>query len=325
MPSTNNKEKPWDTDDIDKWKVDAFKPEDNVGGHFVEESSFATLFPKYREVYLREAWPLVTKSLEKNGIACTLDLVEGSMTVKTTRKTYDPAAILNARDLIKLLARSVPAPQAVKILEDGVACDIIKIRSLVRNKDKFVKRRQRILGPGGTTLKALELLTSTYILVHGNTVSVMGPFKGLKEVRRVVEDCMANIHPIYKVKELMVKQELMKDPELANESWDRFLPNYKSRNLSKRHVPHKVADKSKKVYTPFPPPQEKSKVDLQIEAGEYHIGREAKKRIAQEERMEQQKIKKEEKKREREKEFIAPEEGVERKKKKRKTRTEDEE
>lgn len=242
------------------------------------------------------------------------------------RKTYDPAAILNARDLVKLLARSVPAPQAIKILEDGVACDIIKIRSLVRNKEKFVKRRQRILGPGGQTLKALELLTQTYILVHGNTVSVMGPYKGLKEVRRVIEDCMANVHPIYQLKELMIKRELAKDPELANESWDRFLPNYKKRNLSSRRVPFKVTDKAKKPYTPFPPAPEKSKVDLQIEAGEYHIGRDAKKRIAQEERMEKQKVKKEEKKREREQEYVAPEEpGADRKKKKRKTKKADEE
>jgi ribosomal RNA assembly protein len=300
-------------------QVEEFKPADNVGGTFAEESSFATLFPKYREVYLRQAWPLITRSLEKFGIACTLDLVEGSMTVKTTRKTFDPASILNARDLIKLLARSVPAPQAVKILEDGVACDIIKIRNLVRNKERFVKRRQRILGPNGSTLKALELLTQCYILVQGNTVSAMGPYKGLKEVRRVVEDCMDNIHPIYHIKELMIKRELQKDPELAGESWDRFLPHFKKRNLSKRRVPHVVTDKSKKAYTPFPPPQEKSKVDLQIESGEYFLGKQAKERAAQEERLEKQKEKKKEKLKERAKEFEAPkEDGDKKEKKKRK-------
>jgi ribosomal RNA assembly protein len=111
MPSTYKRDKPWDTDDIDKWKIEEFKPEHNVSGSFAEESSFMTLFPKYREVYLKEAWPMITRSLEKHGVACTLDLVEGSMTVKTTRKTYDPAVILKARDLIKLLARSVPAQQ----------------------------------------------------------------------------------------------------------------------------------------------------------------------------------------------------------------------
>ncbi|KAI0200384.1 ribosomal RNA assembly protein KRR1 [Astrocystis sublimbata] len=324
MPSTNNAPKPWDTDDIDKWKIDAFTPADNVGGNLAEESSFIVLFPKYREVYLREAWPGVTKALKNLGIACTLDLVNGSMEVKTTKKTWDPAAILKARDLIKLLARSVPAPEALRVLQDDVASDVIKIRNLVNNKEKFVKRRQRLLGPNAATLKALQLLTNTYIQVQGNTVSAIGGYKGLKEVRRVVEDTMANIHPIYQIKELMVKRELAKDPLLKNESWDRFLPNYKKRSLSKRLKPHKVSQK--KTYTPFPPAAEPSKVDLQLEAGEYHIGRDAKKRMAQEERLEKQKVKKEEKKREREKDFIAPDEPTgEERKKKRKTKVQDDE
>ncbi|KAI9662850.1 MAG: ribosomal RNA assembly protein krr1 [Bathelium mastoideum] len=308
MPGDHDKDKPWDTDDIDKWKEDAFTPTDNTGGTFAEESSFATLFPKYREVYLKEAWPLITHSLKKHGIACTLDLIEGSMSVKTTRKTYDPAAILNARDLIRLLARSVPAPQALKILEDGVVADIIKIRNLVRNKDRFVKRRQRILGPNGTTLKALELLTQCYIMVQGNTVSTMGSYKGLKEVRRIVEDCLRNVHPIYHIKELMIRRELAKDPELKDESWERFLPNFKKRTMSRRRKPFKVTDKSKKPYTPFPPPQEKSKIDLQIESGEYFLSKQAKERAHKERREEKMKEKMEIKRKGREKDFEPPKE-----------------
>ena len=249
------------------------------------------------------------------------------MTVRTTRKTYDPASILNARDLIKLLSRSVPAPQAVKILEDGMACDIVKIRNLVRNKERFVKRRQRILGPSGSTLKALELLTDCYILVQGNTVSAMGSYKGLKEVRRIVEDCMANIHPIYHIKELMIKRELMKDPELANENWERFLPHFKKRTLSRRKKPLKITDKSKKPYTPFPPPQEKSKIDIQIESGEYFLGKQAKERAVKEAREDRQRAKQTEKRLARQKEFVPPQEnGIvasEKKKKKRKRKEED--
>ncbi|KAI4163322.1 MAG: hypothetical protein LQ342_003057 [Letrouitia transgressa] len=324
MPSNNKRDKPWDTDDVDKWKVDPFTPADNAAGAFAEESSFGVLFPKYREVYLKQSWPVVTRALEKHHIACTLDLIEGSMTVKTTRKTFDPVAILNARDLIKLLSRSVPVPQAVKILEDGVAADIIKIRNLVRNKERFAKRRQRILGPNGTTLKALELLTQCYILVQGNTVSAMGSYKGLKEVRRVVEDCMANIHPIYHIKELMIKRELMKDPELAHEDWERFLPHFKKRTLSKRRKPLKVTDKSKKPYTPFPPPQEKSKVDLQMETGEYFLGKQAKERAAKEKREQRQREKQAEKKLARQKEFVPPQEHSKKKdKKKRQKESED--
>lgn len=146
------KEKPWDTDDIDKWEIKPFTAEDNEHA-FLEESSFATLFPKYREAYLKEYWPHVTSLLNQYQIACVLDLVEGSMTVKTTRKTRDPSAILNARDLIKLLSRSVPFSQAAKIMQDDMACDVVKIGGIIHNKERFVKRRQRLIGPNGSTLK----------------------------------------------------------------------------------------------------------------------------------------------------------------------------
>lgn len=255
----------------DKWKHFFLPPPFYLSQH-THLSSISFL---HIEKYLRDVWPVVTKALKEAGIGCELNLVEGSMSVRTTRKTWDPYAIIKARDAIKLLARSVPAPQAIKVLEDGVQCDIIKIGGLVRNKEKFVKRRQRLLGAGGATLKALELLTQCYILVQGSTVAAMGPYTGLKAVRRVVEDAIKNVHPIYHIKALMIKRELAKDPALAGESWDRFLPQFKKKNVPRRKPLGAAgpdgAPKKKKADTPFPPPQLPSKVDLQLASGEYFL------------------------------------------------------
>ncbi|XP_068257504.1 KRR1 small subunit processome component homolog isoform X4 [Nyctibius grandis] len=214
----------------DGWKEPPFTREDNPKG-LLEESSFATLFPKYREAYLKECWPLVQKALSEH---------------------------------------------AVRILQDDIACDIIKIGSLVRKRDTFIKRRGRLLGPKGSTLKALELLTNCYIMVQGNTVSALGPFSGLKEVRKVVLDTMKNIHPIYNIKTLMIKRELSKDPELRSQSWERFLPKFKRKNLKKRKEPKKK--NTKKEYTPFPPPQPESQIDKELASGEYFLKERQKKR-----------------------------------------------
>lgn len=116
--------------------------------------------------------------------------------------------------------------------------------------------------------------------------------------------------------ELMIRRELAKDPKLATESWDRFLPRtwrlacvlllittstlthncprhlrlrteFKKRNLTSAEksqarrvkemqkttgansIPGAMA--KKKVYTPFPPAQLPSKIDLQLESGEYFL------------------------------------------------------
>lgn len=156
-------------------------------------------------------------------------------------------------------------------------------------------------------MQAIELLTECYILVQGNTVSAMGSYKGLKEVRRIVLDCMKNIHPIYHIKELMIKRELAKDPKLATESWDRFLPKFKKQNVKSKKPKEAI---KKKEYTPFPPPQQPSKVDLQLESGEYFLKPHEKTKREQAKRMEAQAAHALKREREREKMFIAPDEPV---------------
>jgi len=187
----------------------------------------------------------------------------------------------------------------------------------VRNKERFVKRRQRLIGPDGATLKALELLTECYILVQGNTVSVMGPHKGLKQARNVILDCMKNIHPVYNIKRLMIQRELAKDPKLANEDWERFLPKFQKKNVQ-RKKPHQVikentsssnkeeGKKKKKEYTPFPPAQLPSKIDLQLDSGEYFLSERERKAKKMAEKRAKGAIKSQEKRDAREKEFEAP-------------------
>ena len=76
------KDKPWDGDHIDHWKIEvraAFTrlkeyewKDDDMNAPLLEESSFATMFPRYREQYLREIWPLVTKELDVACAVCSL-------------------------------------------------------------------------------------------------------------------------------------------------------------------------------------------------------------------------------------------------------------
>ena len=305
------KDKPWDNDTIDHWAIPKVTADDPLDAP-LEESSFATLFPKYREKYLREVWPLVTRTLKTYGLGCELNLVEGSMTVKTTRKTWDPSMILKGRDLIKLLARSLPVLQALKILEDGVYTDIIKIKNLVRNKERFVKRRQRLIGPNGCTLKAIELVTNCYVLVQGTTVSAMGSIHGLKAVRKIVLECMKNIHPIYNIKILMIKKELAADPKLKEENWDRFLPQFKKKNVQRKKVkPDADAKDKDKEFTPFPPAQTPRKIDAALESGEYFLSEDEKRAKAAKEKKDLAEEKARTKKEAREALFTAPSETAE--------------
>ena len=262
-----------------KYAVPDLTEADVPGGSCcVAETSFATLFPGYLEKYVSSVWPAAEAVLKQYKLAGKLDLVEGSITVMTTRHTWDPYAIIKARDFAKLIARNVPVSQAQKIFEPKMVCNIIKIGQTSKNPKRFVKRRERLIGPDGQTLRALEILTDCYVLVQGKTVAVMGTHRGIQQVQKVVEDCMRNIHPIYGLKQLLIRRELMKRDDLKNEDWSRFLPVYKkstaNKEKTKAHAKRikaraaEAAKTGKKVTTAFPPAPPKRKEDMAMETGE---------------------------------------------------------
>lgn len=236
------------------------------------ESSFAILFPKYREKYIRETWALVKEAMRPYGVVAELDLIEGTLQVKSTRRMYDPYSIINARDVIKLISRGVPYDQALRIMEDEYSCEIVKLSSFVRNKERFVKRRKRLIGSEGQTLKALELLTKCYILVQGHTISIIGSREGVKQVRQIAEDCMRNTHPIYSIKRLMIMRELRENPELRNESWERFLPHFRCTTRQRKRKNIKWRPKRTALFPPDPTPR---KVDIELETGEFFMSKQA--------------------------------------------------
>ena len=92
----------------------------------------------------------------------------------------------------------------------------------------------------------------------------------------------------------MIKRELAKDPELKNENWDRFLPKFSSNLNASSEKKKKMKSigtfgdskkkKKKKEYTPFPPEQLQSKVDKQLESGEYFLN--------EQQRLERKRVKK---------------------------------
>merc|ERR1719391_1170451 len=106
----------------------------------------------------------------------------------------------------------------------------------------------------------------------------------------------------------MEKHDLAKNPEMKNQSWAPYLPQYQSKNISKRKQPLKK--KIKKVYTPFPPPQPESKVDKELASGEYFLKEQERQQRKTELKKQKQKQAKTERQQKREKSFIAPDEST---------------
>lgn len=232
----------------DNFRVPEWTESDGAGC-VVETSTFVDMFPRAREQYLIDNWENIRKILYPHKIAATLDLVNGSMTVETTPKTWDPFIIIKAHHMIRLLARYVPVEAAARVLRDDTTSTIVDLDLLVPKgalrESRYLKRRQRLVGPHNRTLQVMEVLTECYIGVAGRTLAAIGSFRGVNEVTKIVKAVVAdNQHPYYELKRLLVKRELLasESADVQAADWQPYLPQYRKVRPGAAEKDEKKAD-----------------------------------------------------------------------------------
>lgn len=241
-----------------------------------QKLSFEILFPNSRKSYIHEHLEEIKKKCAEHKIKLYIGGRESSsksqgdnssgiekieidnkITIRTRAATADPLAIFTVRSFITLVCRGVDISYAALVFE-GRPHLIVDIG--LRRKAVFAKRRDRLIGPNGRTLDMIRMLTGCYLFVYGRTVAIVGG--RVEQAREIVEDIMRNVHPVYKLKEQMVKNEFVgKDV-----NWRDYVPKIRKslrRKRGKRLVREKKSDKL------FPDPPRKRKEDFLIESGEY--------------------------------------------------------
>lgn len=114
------------------------------------------------------------KSLEEDlGIKLNIDSKEGTVNVKADSITKsDPFTAIR---VIEAIGRGFSPQRAKRLLEDGVAYEVIDLREYSGKSTNSLDRiRGRVIGLKGKSRRVIEELTQCYVSVYGRTVAIIG-------------------------------------------------------------------------------------------------------------------------------------------------------
>ncbi|MEM3676417.1 MAG: KH domain-containing protein, partial [Thermoplasmataceae archaeon] len=118
----------------------------------------------------------------------SVDLIIDSSTGEVeVRGSRDPLRALTTLSVVQAIGRGFNPEKAISLYNENYQLIIISLRDYAKPGSKRIQQiRSRLIGTSGRTRSIIEELTSVYVSVYGDTVSLIGDYVSLEYAREAV-------------------------------------------------------------------------------------------------------------------------------------------
>ncbi|MCQ2972175.1 MAG: KH domain-containing protein [archaeon] len=131
----------------------------------------------------------VKRSIEK-ATETYLDInsEEGIVYISPKENMENPLGVWNANHIVKAITRGFNPEVALKLVDDDVYLDIIKLTLFVgKSKKALTRYKSRIIGKDGKTREIIMDMAEVDMAIYGKTVSLIGGLKNIQIAKEAVE------------------------------------------------------------------------------------------------------------------------------------------
>jgi len=117
-----------------------------------------------------------------------IDGEEGTVAISPTDKMKDPLGVWKTNFVVKAIGRGFNPEAAIKLNEDDIYLEIIKLTLYVgKSKKALTRQKGRIIGKDGKTRELIINMAEVSMAVYGKTVSVIGELENVMIAKEAVE------------------------------------------------------------------------------------------------------------------------------------------
>ena len=117
-----------------------------------------------------------------------IDGEEGTVAISPTEEMDDPLGVWKTTHTIRAIGRGFNPEMALKLNDDDVYLEIIKLPLYVgKSKKSLARQKGRIIGKDGKTREIIINMAEVDMAVYGKTVSLIGDFENVMVAKEAVE------------------------------------------------------------------------------------------------------------------------------------------